>query len=131
MAACAITIEIKSKRGKDSLSFLDNSHLASLLPSLFTINFLSVSLSLRFSDTETRGGEKETVPMPDRCGIKSIRCPTVVQYISRSTLPPSSLSSSSPFLFPFSRAAALFPRPNVYRLEIRRSMNSLFLFCQS
>lgn len=56
MAACAITIEIKSKRGKDSLSFLDNSHLASLLSSLFTINFLSVSLSLRFSDAETRGG---------------------------------------------------------------------------
>lgn len=59
MAACAITIEIKSKRGKDSLSFLDNSHLASLLSSLFTINFLSVSLSLRFSDAETRGGERK------------------------------------------------------------------------
>lgn len=58
MAACAITIEIKSKRGKDSLSFLDNSHLASLLSSLF-INFLSVSLSLRFSDAETRGGERK------------------------------------------------------------------------
>lgn len=58
MVACAITIEIKSKRGKDSLSFLDNSHLASLLSSFF-INFLSVSLSLRFSDAETRGGERK------------------------------------------------------------------------